>query len=52
MKQDLNSIKGRVAAAKWAEWQGFLADRPHLRTFDDYTELEDAPMSLICSDAP
>jgi len=52
MKQDLNSIKGRVAAARRAEWQGFLADRLHLHTFDDYMELEDVPISLIYSDAP
>jgi len=52
MKQDLNSIKGRVAAARRAEWQGFLADRLHLHTFDDYMELEDVPISLIYSNAP
>jgi hypothetical protein len=52
MKQDLNSIKGRVAAARRAEWQGFLADRLQLYTLDDCMELEDAPISLICSNAP
>jgi hypothetical protein len=52
MKQDLNSIKGRVDAARRAEWQGFLADRLHLYIFDDCMELEDVPISLICSNAP
>jgi hypothetical protein len=52
MKQDLNSIKGRVAAARRAEWQGFLADRLHLYTLDDCMEFEDAPISLIGCNAP
>ncbi len=41
MRQDLNNIKGRIAAARWGEWQNSLADSWRFCFPDDNKETED-----------
>jgi hypothetical protein len=50
MKQNLNEISGRIAAARWGEWQKLLADRWRYYFLDDQME-NDAPC-LNCSNMP
>jgi hypothetical protein len=51
MKQNLNEISGRVAAAKWGEWQNTLANRWRYYFQDDHKKTDDA-LCPICSNAP
>lgn len=51
MRQDLNDIKGRIAAAAWGEWQNCLSDRWRACFQDERNEAEDA-FYPMCSNAP
>lgn len=51
MKQNLNDIKGRIAAAKMGEWQNSLADRWRYYFGVDLIGTHDAQCP-ICSNAP
>lgn len=48
MMQDLNNMKGRIMAAKKAQWQKSLADRWHQFFQDDYMVIGEGPC-IICS---
>lgn len=51
MRQDLNNIKGRIAAAKWGEWQNCLSDRWRVNFHDEKKENDDAIYPMF-SNAP
>ena len=51
MKQNLNDIYGRIAAAKIEAWKKSLADRWRFDLLNDLKEIEDA-LCLIRSNAP
>ncbi len=41
MYMNINSLDGRITAAKKAEWQRFLIDRPIVSPLDDCDEIDD-----------
>jgi hypothetical protein len=51
MKQNLNDIRERIAAARIGEWQNSLADRWRYCFFDDLAKTCDALCPII-SNAP
>lgn len=48
MNRDLNSINGRVLAARNAIWRHYLMDRRYLHTSDDAWDLDCFPAPPLC----
>lgn len=48
MNRDLNSINGRVIAARNAIWRHYLMDRRYLHTSDDALEVDYFPVRPLC----
>lgn len=48
MNRDLNSINGRVFAARNAIWRHYLMDRRYLHTSEDARDLDYFPVPPLC----